>query len=69
MEKKREKHAVTPHYESPFEKELNLWNRWVVVLARLIPWDGICNLYQKQVGISCTVRANASKRQAENLAG
>ncbi|MDP3058190.1 MAG: IS5 family transposase, partial [bacterium] len=36
-------------------------NRWVV-LAHLIPWDQICNLYLKQVGISITGRPPLSPR-------
>lgn len=38
-------------FETPFEKELDPTNRWVV-LGRLIPWDEICNVYLKQVGTS-----------------
>lgn len=33
-------------FESPFEKKLNSENRWLV-LAKLIPWDEICNIYLK----------------------
>lgn len=39
---------VLEGFESPFERSLNPTNRWVV-LAHLIPWDEICNLYLKQV--------------------
>ena len=45
---------VSPHqlklegFESPFEQKLNPTNRWVV-LAHLIPWDEICNMYFKFV--------------------
>ncbi len=48
------KRAPAPHYESPkqlvlsgfetpFERNLNPANRWIV-LAHLIPWDEICSL-------------------------
>src|SRR5659263_365865 len=40
-------------FESPFEKKLNPENRWVV-LAKLIPWDEICNIYLKAVPKSTT---------------
>jgi IS5 family transposase len=33
---------------SPFENKLNPENRWIV-LAKLIPWDEICNIYLKAV--------------------
>ena len=72
MNKASKKHASTPKYVSPnqlvldgfstpFEKELNPNNRWVV-LAHLIPWDDICNLYHKHVGISSTGRPGLSPR-------
>ena len=59
MPSPRKKRAQVPKYvspnqlvlagfESPFDKELNLSNRWVV-LAHLIPWDEICNMYFKFV--------------------
>jgi hypothetical protein len=35
-------------FESPFDKRLNPENRWVV-LANLIPWDEIRNIYLKAV--------------------
>ena len=35
-------------FENPFDQKLSETNRWVV-LARLIPWDEICNLYLKFV--------------------
>jgi IS5 family transposase len=54
MQKSPKKCAPTPDFvsqnqlvfegfESPFEKKLNPENRWVV-LAKLIPWDEICNI-------------------------
>jgi|GEM_PF-865878 len=72
MKKALKKRAPTPKYVSPsqlvldcfktpFEKELNPANRWVV-LAHLIPWDEICNLYLKHVGISDTGRPALSPR-------
>lgn len=42
-------------FKSPFERELNPRNQWVV-LARLIPWDEICSLYLKSVTPSNTGR-------------
>jgi hypothetical protein len=48
-------------FETPFERSLNPKNRWVV-LARLIPWDEICNLYLKHVRTSSTGRPAISPR-------
>ena len=59
MTSTRKKRAHVPQYvspnqlvldgfESPFEQKLNPRNRWIV-LAHLIPWDEICNLYFKFV--------------------
>src|SRR5665647_1675646 len=72
MTKTHRKHASTPKYvspsqltiagfETPFERTLNPKNRWVV-LAHLMPWDEICNLYLKHVGISPTGRPPLSPR-------
>lgn len=66
------KRAFTPQYvspnqlvlagfETPFEKELNPKNRWVV-LARLIPWDDVCSIYHKHVGVSYTGRPPLNPR-------
>ncbi|MEI6578617.1 MAG: IS5 family transposase [Eubacteriales bacterium] len=55
------KQLVMDGFESPFEKKLNPENRWVV-LANLIPWDEICSLYLKHVGISDTGRPPLSPR-------
>lgn len=66
------KRASTPQYvspnqlvlagfETPFEKELNPNNRWVV-LARLIPWDDVCSIYHKHVGVSNTGRPPLNPR-------
>jgi IS5 family transposase len=72
MKKDFKKHAPTPTYvspsqltlecfTSPFEQQLNPQNRWVV-LSRLIPWDEVCNLYLKNVGVSDTGRPPLSLR-------
>jgi IS5 family transposase len=72
MSKALRKLAPTPKYvspaqltlegfETPFERSLNPKNRWVV-LARLIPWDEICNIYLKHIGISSTGRPPISPR-------
>lgn len=72
MEKTRKTCAPSPKYvsqnqlkmegfETPFEKNLKSENRWVV-LAHLIPWDEICNLYLKHVGISDTGRPPLNPR-------
>jgi len=72
MKKALKKRAPTPKYvsptqllldgfETPFDQTLNPENRWVV-LAHLIPWDEICNLYLKHVGISSTGRPALSPR-------
>ncbi|MCX6221600.1 MAG: IS5 family transposase [Bacteroidia bacterium] len=72
MEKVKRKHAPTPAYmspnqltldafKSPFERELNPSNRWVV-LAGLIPWDEISSLYLKNVPASNTGRPALNPR-------
>ncbi len=72
MKKVFKKHAPTPLYispsqltidcfQSPFEQHLNPDNRWVV-LSRLMPWDEVCNLYLKNVGVSQTGRPPLSPR-------
>jgi transposase, IS5 family len=59
MTSPRKKRAQVPEYvspnqltlagfESPFDQKLNPTNRWVV-LAHLIPWDELCNMYFKFV--------------------
>lgn len=66
MKRDKKKHAPTPVYVSPkqlsldcfttpFEQHLNSKNRWVI-LATLIPWDEVCNLYLRHVGVSVTGR-------------
>lgn len=72
MEKAKRKHAPAPIYispkqlsleafKSPFERELNPKNRWVV-LAGLIPWDEICSLYLKNVTVGNTGRPPLNPR-------
>lgn len=72
MNKPRKKRAPSPVYVSPnqlsldcfktpFEQQLKKSNRWVV-LAKLIPWDEVCNLYVKHVGISNTGRPPLNPR-------
>lgn len=72
MKKNTKKHAPKPIYispnqlsldcfKSPFEQQLNPQNRWVV-LARLIPWDEISNLYLKHTGTSSTGRPPLNPR-------
>jgi hypothetical protein len=72
MKKVFKKHAPSPSYispnqqtldsfQTPFEQKLNTENRWVV-LSRLIPWDEVCNLYLKNVGVSSTGRPALSPR-------
>ena len=48
-------------FETPFSQKLNKDNRWVI-LAGKIPWDEICNVYTRQVGISRTGRPPISPR-------
>ena len=72
MKRAKKKRAPTPFYVSPnqlsidcfktpYEQHLNFKNRWVV-LAKLIPWDEVCNLYLKHVGISDTGRPPLNPR-------
>ena len=72
MKKAIKKCAPTPLYVSPnqlsldcfktpFEKHLNFKNRWIV-LAHLIPWDEVCNLYLRHVGFSDTGRPPLNPR-------
>jgi IS5 family transposase len=48
-------------FQTPFDQKLLRSNRWVV-LANLIPWDEICGLYLKHVGVSETGRPPLSPR-------
>jgi transposase, IS5 family len=52
---------VLAGFETPFSQKLSPANRWVV-LAGKIPWDEVCNIYTKQVGISHTGRPPISPR-------
>ena len=72
MKKVFKKRAPSPSYISPiqltmdcfhtpFEQQLNPKNRWVV-LSRLMPWDEVCNIYLKNVGVSSTGRPPLSPR-------
>ena len=72
MQKDSKKRASTPSFvspsqlvlsgfETPFSQKLSQANRWVV-LAGKIPWDEICNVYTKQVGINRTGRPPISPR-------
>ncbi|GAB6118990.1 IS5 family transposase [Dysgonomonas termitidis] len=72
MKKQRKSRALSPNYaspnqlvlsgfENPFDQQLDPGNRWVV-LSHLIPWDEICNLYLKHVGVSSTGRPGLSPR-------
>ena len=48
-------------YQTPFDQQLAQDNRWVV-LAHLIPWDEVCGIYLKHVGVSSTGRPAISPR-------
>jgi len=48
-------------FQTPFEQSLSKDNRWVV-LTELIPWDEICAIYLKHVGVSYTGRPAISPR-------
>jgi hypothetical protein len=52
---------VLSGFETPFSQQLRPTNRWVI-LASKIPWDEICNIYVKQVGVSRTGRPPISPR-------
>jgi len=54
---------VMAGFESPFSKQLDSGNRWVVLAGR-IPWDEISNLYLKHVGVSDMGRPGLSPRVA-----
>ena len=72
MQNSSKRRAHTPKYvspnqltidgfETPFERSLDPENRWVV-LSKLLPWDEICNVYLKEVGVSETGRPAISPR-------
>ena len=52
---------VLSGFETPFSQQLRRTNRWVV-LADKIPWDEICNIYTRQVGVGRTGRPPISPR-------
>jgi hypothetical protein len=52
---------VLAGFETPFSQKLNPSNRWVV-LAGKIPWDEVCNIYTRQVGVRRTGRPPISPR-------
>lgn len=52
---------VLEGFETPFDKKLNPENRWVI-LAKLIPWDEICNIYLKSVPKKETGRPGLNHR-------
>src|SRR5665213_97972 len=72
MQKGSKKRASAPNFvstsqlvlggfETPFSQQLRRTNRWVV-LAGKIPWDEVCNIYTKQIGVSHTGRPPISRR-------
>ncbi len=72
MQKGSKKRASTPSFvspgqlvlsgfETPFSQKLIKTNRWVV-LADRIPWDEVCNIYTRKVGLSHTGRPPISPR-------
>jgi hypothetical protein len=72
MQKGSKKRALTPSFassgqlvlsgfETPFSQKLVKTNRWVL-LADRIPWDEVCNIYSRQVGLSHTGRPPISPR-------
>jgi hypothetical protein len=52
---------VLSGFETPFERELDGTNRWVV-LSHLIPWDEICGIYRRKVPVSPTGRPGINPR-------
>ena len=52
---------VLSGFETPFERELDKRNRWVV-LSNLIPWDEICRIYLRKVPPSTTGRPSVNPR-------
>lgn len=72
MKNTSKKRALTPNYssqrqlvlegfETPFHKNLDPENRWVV-LGKFIPWDEICNIYLKHVPVRETGRPPLNPR-------
>lgn len=48
-------------FESPFERNLNPSNRWVI-LSKLLPWDELCSIYWKYVPEKGTGRTPLNPR-------
>lgn len=72
MEKSLKSRAPSPKYvstnqltlagfESPFERELNPNNRWVL-LSKLLPWDELCSIYWKHLPEKSTGRPALNPR-------
>lgn len=55
------KQLVLSGFETPFSQKLSPSNRWVI-LGNALPWDEVCNIYLKQIGISSTGRPAISPR-------
>jgi IS5 family transposase len=55
------KQFVLEGFESPFDRRLNPMNRWVK-LAKLIPWDDLCNIYRKAFKVKATGRPDLNPR-------
>jgi IS5 family transposase len=54
-------HLTLEGFQTPFDQQLAKDNRWVV-LANLIPWDEVCAIYLKHIGVSNTGRPAISPR-------
>jgi hypothetical protein len=52
---------VLAGFETPFERELDKRNRWVI-LSHLIPWDEICGIYLRKVPPASTGRYGINPR-------
>jgi len=52
---------VLSGFETPFERELDKRNRWVI-FSHLIPWDEICGIYLRKVPMSSTGRPAINPR-------
>lgn len=48
-------------FESPFERNLNPTNRWVI-LSKLLPWDELCSIYWKHIPEKATGRPALNPR-------
>lgn len=56
-----QKQLTLEGFESPFERKLNPENRWVV-LAKLLPWDDLCQMYRQEVPEQSTGRPGLNPR-------